>query len=280
MASETSYHSTEAATKAIEFAPGIISTEKYFEINTVFNKTGESVIFSRCSDDFNQCTLMESKYISNEWTTPTPILLSGQYLDADPYYNEDYSTLYFISNRPMSSNTSEPLKSVNMWKMDLVDGVWQKPHYLPNLSSDADDLYPSITNNGDLYFPSFRNNNRKMYVATANGHGFDKPKALPTDMFGEGGKIGDTVVLRNGKSMIFSMRRSDSLGKGDLYISFKKEGEWSVAKSLGDKVNTVEHEFTPIVSPNGEYLFFTRIENGKGNLYQIKLTALGLNLNH
>jgi len=70
------------------------------------------------------------------------------------------------------------------------------------------------------------------------------------------------------------MRRDDSLGKGDLYVSSLVGDKWTVAKSLGNKVNTSDHEFTPIVSPDGKYLFFTRVENGRGNIYQIALSAL------
>jgi len=117
-----------------------------------------------------------------------------------------------------------------------------------------------------------------MYVAKATKNGFEAPQALPTAMFGKGAKIGDSVVLRNGKVIIFSMRRDDSLGKGDLYISYKKDGQWTLAKSLGNRVNTSDHEFTPIVSPDGKTLFFTRIEKGLGNLYGIKLSALNISI--
>lgn len=270
---DVSYHSNKAQNEVIEFAPGVISTDK-FEINTVLNESGNKVIFARCSNDFKHCTMMESEFKNNQWQAPTALPFSGKHLDADPYFNEDFSQLYFISKRPITPN-GKPSEKVNLWRSDLKNGQWQAPEYLSKLSSKDDDLYPSITANGDLYFPSFRNNKRQMYVAVKKGAGFEQPKALPTHMFGEDGKIGDSVVLKDGKTIIFSMRRSDSLGKGDLYISKKVNGKWTLAKSLGDKVNTEDHEFTPIVSPNGEYLFFTRIENGVGNLYQIALSALG-----
>jgi len=263
--------------QAAEFGAGIISTKAHFEINTVLNEAGDHVVFSRCANDFSTCTMMESSLVGDTWSAPTALPISGQYLDADPYYNADYSALYFISKRPITENEPET-KTVNLWRTQRVNGQWQTPEYLPELSSDADDLYPSITDNGDLYFPSFRNDARKMYVAKATKNGFAAPQALPTEMFGEGGKIGDSVVLRDGKTIIFSMRRDDSLGKGDLYISYKQGAKWTVAKSLGEKVNTSDHEFTPIVSPDGKTLYFTRIEKGLGNLYGIKMSALGISL--
>ncbi|MDO6776844.1 MULTISPECIES: PD40 domain-containing protein [unclassified Shewanella] len=270
------YHSDEAAIKAVEFAPGIISTPENFEINTVFNAQGDKVIFSRCNDDFSHCTLMESSYKQGQWQTAESLPFSGEFLDADPYYNQDFSQLYFISKRPISSDNLEA-DSLNLWRVALTNNGWQQPEYLADISSNAADLYPSITANGDLYFPSFRNDQRLMYVAKAQGEGFMAPQALSSTMHGSNGSIGDSAVSRDGKSIIFSIKgRSDSQGKGDLYISYLRDGQWSVAKSLGNKVNTADHEFTPIMSPDNNYLFFTRIENGKGNLYQVKLSTLNL----
>ena len=266
------YDSVQAQTKAVEFAPGIVSTDA-FEINAVFNQAGDKVIFSRCSNDFKHCTMMESQFKNGQWQAGKALPFSGDYLDADPYFNEDFSALYYISKRPITQG-GKATDTVNLWRASLINNQWQAPEYLAELSSSADDLYPSITANGDLYFPSFKNDERKMYVAKKNGDSFNAPVALPTDMFGEGAKIGDSVVLADGNTIIFSMRRDDSLGKSDLYISRKVNGKWSLAKSLGDKVNTTDHEFTPIVSPDGKYLFFTRIENGVGNIYQIALSAL------
>ncbi|MFD2166319.1 TolB family protein [Thalassotalea euphylliae] len=274
VAAQLPYYSEEANNKAVEFGKGIISTER-FEINAVFNEAGDNVLFARCADDFSTCQMMSSDYENGQWQMPTALPFSGGYLEADPYYSADYSTLYFVSKRPIDGSLTAT-ESVNLWKTKMVDGQWQEPEYMPELSSDANDLYPSVTNNDDLYFPSFRNEKRLMYVAKATANGFEKPQALPAEMFGEGGLIGDTVVLRDGKTIIYSMRRADSLGKGDLYVSKLVDGKWTVATTLGDKVNTADHEFTPIVSPDGQYLFFTRIENGRGNIYQIALSALGL----
>ncbi len=261
------------AKEAALFAPGIITTQSHFEINAVFNKKGDRVLFARCSDDFKTCTMMSSWFKHGQWQTPTALPFAGGFLEADPYYSVDEKTMYFVSNRPYQAGERKA-SSVNLWQVSVDGDNWGIPRYMAALSSDANDLYPSVTNNGDLYFPSFRDGKRLLYVAKKTEKGFLAPEALPEAMLGEGAQIGDTVVLADGKTIIFSMRRDDSLGKGDLYVSYKKDGKWTKAKSLGPKVNTADHEFTPIVSPDGRYLFFTRIENGRGNLYQIPLNAV------
>ena len=260
-----------------EFAPGVVSTDA-FEINTVLNQKGDEVIFSRCKDDFSYCEMMSSKFVEGSWQKAQLLPFSGKYFEGDPYYSSDYSTLYFISRRPVDGS-DVATESFNLWYAKRTDKGWQDPVYIASQSSDAHDLYPSLTADGSLFYLSFRNEGRDMYLAGLKDQGFDMPIKLPAHIYGEKGLVGDSMVTRDGKHIIFSISgREDSMGRGDLYISHLKNDEWTVAKSLGDKVNSADHEFTPILSPDNKYLFFTRIENGKGNLYQIAVSELGINL--
>lgn len=262
---------------ATEFAPGIVSTER-FEINTVLNGAGDEVIFSRCSDDFSHCTLMSSKFESGTWKTPSKLPFSGEYSDADPFYNSDYSVLYYISQRPIKTQASKS-ESYNLWRVARRGEFWNEPEYLSALSSDKHDLYPSLSSDGTLYFPSFRNEQRQLYFAESVMGQFGSVQAMPAHIYGENARIGDSAVSRDGKMIFFSIsNRADSKGRGDLYLSRKIKGQWTVAEPLGDKVNTADHEFTPILSPDNKKLYFTRIENDKGNLYGIDLSALNVSL--
>lgn len=217
---------------------------------------------------------MQSQYRKNQWQKPEKLSFSGDYFDADPYYTSDYSQQYFISKRPVKKG-GEPVENFNLWRVDVLPDGWGKPEYLADLSSNAHDLYPSFTDSGDFYFPSYRNDKRRFYVAHKTPTGFASPQPLPQYIYGDNASIGDSVITRDGNMIVFSIRgREDSLGNGDLYVSHWKDGKWTTAKSLGDKVNSPDHEFTPIFSPDGEYLFFTRIENGLGNVYQIHTSLL------
>ena len=150
-ATEKSWYSKAAHQQAVEFAPGVVTTKGSFEINAVFNQSGDKVIFARCADDFSTCTLMESRFKDGQWQTGTPLPFSGEYLDADPYYNADFSAIYYISKRPVEANGPET-EAVNLWRVSETNGQWGEPEYLADLSSEAMDLYPSFTNKGELYF--------------------------------------------------------------------------------------------------------------------------------
>ncbi|CAM2005577.1 PD40 domain-containing protein [Acanthopleuribacter pedis] len=54
--------------------------------------------------------------------------------------------------------------------------------------------------------------------------------------------------------------RESGFGSNDLYISFRrKDGSWSEAINLGDKVNTEAEEGGPHITPDGKYLIFNRM---------------------
>jgi WD40-like Beta Propeller Repeat len=83
--------------------------------------------------------------------------------------------------------------------------------------------------------------------------------------------------------------RPDSLGGGDLYISYQKDGKWTPARNLGPKINGPYLEISPYLSPDGQYFFFSsarkvdgvppgkrpnRPRNGLGDIYQMDVSAL------
>jgi hypothetical protein len=60
----------------------------------------------------------------------------------------------------------------------------------------------------------------------------------------------------------------------DLFVSFPgPDGTWQEAVSLGDRVNTPVHELFPVVSPDGEYLFFIRNVDGDLKPHWVRSTV-------
>jgi len=51
--------------------------------------------------------------------------------------------------------------------------------------------------------------------------------------------------------------RSDSRGGFDLYISYNRSGGWTKPVNLGDKINSSGNEYSPVISPDGKYFFWT-----------------------
>ena len=94
------------------------------------------------------------------------------------------------------------------------------------------------------------------------------------------GGEGDPYVSPDGNMIIFtSWGREDELGRGDLYISYKKDGKWQPAQNLGTEINSNSFEYCPMLSPDGKYFFWTSyktkpMENPKGYSYQSYIDRL------
>lgn len=85
------------------------------------------------------------------------------------------------------------------------------------------------------------------------------------------------VLSADERVMIFTYRGEKSTGGNrtidgqyfeDIFISYKKyDGSWTEAKSIGSFVNTIGHEASVSVTPDGQTLILYKDDEGDGNLY-------------
>jgi hypothetical protein len=94
-------------------------------------------------------------------------------------------------------------------------------------------------------------------------------------------------------------QRPDGHGGSDLYISYQRDGAWTKATNLGNKINSSGSEYSPMVTPDGKYFFWSSTRslpatsqkrltyadllnklrnpgNGLGDIYQIDIAALNI----
>lgn len=77
--------------------------------------------------------------------------------------------------------------------------------------------------------------------------------------------------------LIFDSNREDGYGDEDLYVSFREpDGDWGEAINLGDAVNSEHDDIFGAVSPDGRYLFFSRInlEGPQANIMWVDASVL------
>lgn len=53
----------------------------------------------------------------------------------------------------------------------------------------------------------------------------------------------------------------------DVFISYKQNGEWTEPKSIGDNINTEDHDAAIALSVDGQTLFIYKTDNGKNDIY-------------
>ncbi|WP_217651653.1 OmpA family protein [Mariniphaga anaerophila] len=63
------------------------------------------------------------------------------------------------------------------------------------------------------------------------------------------------AINQSGDTLVFSSDMDGGFGNSDLYMSVRKEGQWSTPVNLGDKINTPGNEMFPTFGPDGMLLF-------------------------
>lgn len=75
---------------------------------------------------------------------------------------------------------------------------------------------------------------------------------------------GHPAFSPSGKIIIFASDMQGGFGGTDLYVSYKKSGEWSKPINLGSSINTKGNEIAPFIHESGRLFYAT---NGKSDGY-------------
>lgn len=257
-----------------KLAPGMISTDKFEELNAVFSPDGQEFYFCRVIDGVYRLFRM-NKQPFGSWSDPKRVHLREMdaYEIVDPWITPDGQQMLYISNAPVESF---PEGSVNIWVMQREGDEWGVPMVLPKpVNSDGNEIYPMPVNSGNLYFNSTRinrGNDRDIYVSAYDQGKYKEPVNLGLPVSSPY-REGDIYVAPDESFLIVTSAKPGGFGRSDLYISYRQDdGTWGETVNLGPKVNSAQYDYTPVVSPDGKYLFFTR----EGDIYWIPTNSIGI----
>lgn len=286
------------------FSEGIVSTDGN-EFGGVFTPDGKEFYFARSVPRSYFYIICVTRFVNGKWTEAEIAPFSGRYRDFDAVISPDGSKLFFISDRP--TGNGKPKKDYDIWFVNKTPTGWSEPQNLGapiNRETEArdDEWFISMTKNGTIYFASANRPDSK-------GGGDIYRSRLVNGKYQEPENMGDAINSANYETepyiapdesflLFSSYGRDDSYGGYDIYISYNQHGVWSKAKNLGPKVNTPTRDYSPRLTPDGKYLFFTSernfatngftnplsydelqtnlqsILNGNGNIYQIEINTL------
>ncbi|HZF09795.1 MAG TPA: hypothetical protein VFE33_13475 [Thermoanaerobaculia bacterium] len=280
------------------FGAGVISTGKY-ESHPAFTPDGLTLYFVRSAPNFNFWTILVSHFEQGRWSLPEVAPFSGRYSDADPFITTDGSRFYFISKRPVAGEMRE---DTDIWRMERTASGWSEPENLgAPVNSRQDEWYPTLTQDGTLYFGSDRPGGKgrtDLYRSRRVEGKYAAPENLGSPINTERDEFEPYIAPDESFLVFMASGRPDSLGGSDLYISHRRDGEWTKPVNLGDKINSSRLEYSPKVSPDGRYFFWSSTRNftdrplpkrltyrelmdkldtpgnGLGDIYQIDVSAL------
>jgi len=235
----------------------------------VFSKNGNEVFFF--SIELNgKYAVMYSEIKNDCWQPPRRITTPPSGNDVHPFYSADESKLFFGSDRRIQPNRRVPY--FNLWFIERNDKSWSKAKPLPPVINTGYESCGSFDNANRLYFRRISKTTRGdiFFSDYVNGK-FKKPLKLPNGI----NTVYDEshpAIAPDASYLIFSSKRPGGFnrGKDSLWIGFKNtEGKWDKVINMGRKINNGYNTSCATISPDGNYIFFLRIKNGRGIPYWV-----------
>lgn len=255
------------------FAPGVISSPAY-ESHPAFSPDGKLLLFVKSEPNFSKWTIWESYRVRSGWSEPVRAAFAKDDVAADPFFTSDGRHVYFISTRLAPGQTE---RNLDIWVVERRKGGWGAPERLPEpINSAGAEWFPRLQADGSLYFGSDRPGGvgaTDIYRArkTAAGWAVSNLGAAvnsPGDEY-------EFEIAPNGRAAVLMSGRDPESG-GDLYLVRRSRGGWSTPERLGSDINTDELEVGPLISRDGNYLYFSsrRSDERLGDIYRIPLSEV------
>ena len=283
------------------FEEGIISTNTD-EFGGTFTPDGKTVYFSKSVLRSYIYVICYSEFKNGKWQTPEVAPFSGRYRDFDPVISPDGTKMVFTSNRPVHD---EVKSDYDIWMVTrTTSGKWSEPIRLDTaINSEYDEHFASISANGNIYFSSNRpgalggDGDADFYMARLIDDRY--PSAEHLKESSSPSYELDCFISPDESFLLMGVYGGkDGLGNYDINISEKVNGRWTASRNPGAPVNSPFRDYSPRVSPDGKYLYFTSerdfsvtdgkvfteykdlktkltgVLNGAGNIYKIEMNSL------
>jgi len=246
------------------FAPGIVNTEEFTEIEGMFGADMNTFYFVREGEEYGGVVKV-GEFKGNEKSYGLAVI---------EYKNNkwQHSVVARAASEPSISPDGNTILFKNGYIERTSDG-WSEMKSLGEPFASISIMRSAISSNGTIYFDTF---NRAQdiplrYSRLINGK-YEAPKSLGPQ-FGIGRYNAHPYIAPDESFIIFDSVREDGQGRSDIYISYRAaDGSWGPAVNMGDKINTAHSEKNPSLSPDGQFLFFakrTKRGNEAVNIYWV-----------
>lgn len=220
-----------------------------------FSHDGNIIYFVKEDTVVKKLFLFQAKKKKGKWQDAQLLPFSGKYNDLGGRLDQNSGTLYFTSDRPGGSTLAND--TWNIWQTTLDGKGWSNPTPLNEINNKGMECCPVPLASGALLFSADRGkstswwisewlNNSETYVDSLNA---EKAWQWPSSL----DKKGELLFLN-------SMKRVDTRGMDDIYVSLRRNQRWSTPVNIGSTVNSSAYEDGAILSPDEKWLIFCRHE--------------------
>ncbi|MBE0644876.1 MAG: OmpA family protein [Bacteroidetes bacterium] len=190
-------------------------------------------------------------------------MINSEYHEVLPVIAPDGKTLYFV-RKDHPENVGREKKD-DIWFSRLqVDGSWGPAQNIGSpLNDDGYNFVCTVMpdNNalllGNKYYPDgTQDEGVSMTFRSDSGWAF--PVNLEIKNINNLSDLSEYTASPDGRVIIMSVLRADSIGGRDLYVSLKKEdGTWSDPENMGTTINSKFADITPFLAADGVTLYFS-----------------------
>lgn len=185
--------------------------------------------------------------------------------DYHPSLTVDEDLLIFTRMRPadeLTDNGGSPVEE-DFFYTKRIDGKWLPAIPLgPPINTHRNEGAHSISPDGRYFF--FTGCERPgglgscdIYLSERNGDKWTSPQNLG-DIVNSGLWDAQPTLSADGKTLVFTSRRSGGKGQADLWFSTKNaNGTWRLPVNMGDSINTELEESGPYLHPDGKTMYFS-----------------------
>jgi WD40-like Beta Propeller Repeat len=220
-----------------------------------FSSDGNIIYFVKEDTVVKKLFLFQAKKKKGKWQDVQLLPFSGKYNDLGGRLDQMSSTFYFTSDRPGGSTLAKD--TWNVWQTMLDGKGWSEPRPLNEINNKGMECCPVPLPNGAILFSADREKSTSWWISEwtngsevyADSLNQEKAWQWPSSF----DKIDELLFLN-------SMKRSDSKGMDDIYVSFCRNQVWSSPVNLGGTVNSTAYEDGAILSPDRKWLIFCRHE--------------------
>lgn len=222
------------------FGKEIVSVDNKNSHALVISPDGKTIVFSRYPDR----TSYILTFNGGKWSEPEESFFYGKEVS----FSSDGKKIFYYTDG-------------DIFYVEKKNSGWSNPIRMSeNINTAETEYYPCVVADGSLYFSRDGNwkTGRVMYSRFSNGNYM---KAVDLGLPVNSGGALHAWISPDESYMLFNSPREGSFTQNDIWVSFRKtDGSWTNPMNAGEKINSgADAILCPTVSPDGKYLFFTKL---------------------
>jgi hypothetical protein len=218
-------------------------------------------------------TLLKARYENGVWSAPQEVRLSERDFDyRDPFLAPSGDRIFFTAASPPIEGL--PRNKENIWYSQRRGDHWEEPVALGlNINQYHMHWALSVAGNGNLYFIGEYTQQSPIYMSSFINGVYQDPIRLHENINYAPEREEGPFIAPDERYLMFA-RSPDLEGHDTLYISFNDHGHWTPARKITLENGRGINGISPVVSPDGKYLFFMGWRNGEHRAFWLEAREL------